>query len=284
VLLLVAQMYAFLSTRSMSMLAVFLDALLDVVSGGVILFTYMMKRARKDRHRYPVGRSRLEPLGVLLLACLMTAATLSSIKESIETLLAGEKQSPFTGLTCQPSVLVVITIALVTKSSLYLYCKDPRADIGVLALAEDHRNDVLSNSSAVVTVLLAQYWVWWIDPVGGIFISCLIIRNWVSHSLEHCDNLLGKSAPRELTNVITFMACNHSPQLRMVDTVRAYHAGSNVIVEVDIIFDPDISLWKAHDIGEALQLRIEHLDGVERCFVHCEYEAEHSPSDEHREV
>jgi cation diffusion facilitator family transporter len=284
ILLLVAQLYAFVSTKSLSFLAVFIDSFLDVVSGGVILFTYMMKRSRRDKHRYPVGRTRLEPIGVLLLACLMTAATISSIKESIGTLMAGKREASFAGLTNQPSVIVVIAIALATKSALYLYCKDPRADMGVEALAEDHRNDVLSTSSAIVTVLVAQYCAWWIDPVGGIFISCLIIRNWVSHSLEHCDKLLGKAAPRELVNVITFMACNHSPLVLAVDTVRAYHVGSGIFVEVDLVFAPTIYLWQAHDIGEALQLRIENLDGVERAFVHVEYESNHSPDMEHREI
>lgn len=281
VFLLFAQLYALIASRSLSMLAVFLDAFLDVVSGLVILFTWYMKQRRRDKYRYPVGQTRLEPLGIMGMACLMTAATLSSLKESIETLVRGQHKAVFVGLTFP--VAVVLSLALVTKTMLYLYCRGS-TDASVLALAEDHRNDVLANSSCVVTIFLAKRLCWWIDPVGGIFISCMIIRNWFCHILQHCDNLLSKSASRELTNCITFMACNHSPDLHMVDTVRAYHVGNGIFVEVDIVLSKDISLWRAHDIGETLQIRIEQLEAVERCFVHLDYETSHSPLLEHKEV
>lgn len=42
-----------------------------------------------------------------------------------------------------------------------------------------------------------------------------------------------------------------------------------------------MNLREAHDIGEALQLRLETVEGVERAFVHLDYETEHHPSSEH---
>ena len=45
-----------------------------------------------------------------------------------------------------------------------------------------------------------------------------------------------------------------------------------------------MNLCQAHDIGESLQLKIEHLTEVERAFVHLDYECEHSPFSEHKQV
>ena len=39
----------------------------------------------------------------------------------------------------------------------------------------------------------------------------------------------------------------------------------------------DTPLWKAHDIGERLQDKIEALPGVERAFVHVDHETSHAP-------
>ena len=36
-------------------------------------------------------------------------------------------------------------------------------------------------------------------------------------------------------------------------------------------------LREAHDIGEALQMKMERLPEVERCFVHLDWEVEHRP-------
>lgn len=279
-LLLLAQVYAFVSSGSLAVLACFLDAVLDFISGLLILFTWTMKR-RRDKHRYPVGRERLEPLGVMGMACLMTAATLLTLEESITALVRGEGATRFVGIS--GPVAGVISTALVTKFALYVYCGRVD-DVSVQGLREDHRNDVISNIMSLLTALSAQALWWWLDPAGGIIISCIIIRNWAMHTLEHCDQLLGKAADRNTINIITFMACNHSPEVALVDTVRAYHVGNGIFVEVDIVLARDKPLHQAHDIGESLQVRIEGLEGVERCFVHLDTETEHSPSIEHKEL
>lgn len=279
-LLLVAQIYAFTASGSLAVLATFLDAVLDFVSGLLILCTWMMKR-RRDKHRYPVGRERLEPLGVMGMACLMTAATLLTLEESVSALARGQDGSRFVGIT--PPVAGVIVTALVTKFALYVYCARVD-DVSVEGLCEDHRNDVISNVMSLMTAVSAQALWWWLDPVGGIVISCVIIRNWAVLTLEHCDQLLGKAADRNVINIITFMACNHSPEVALVDTVRAYHVGNGIFAEVDIVLARDKPLHQAHDIGESLQVRIEKLEGVERCFVHLDTETEHSPSIEHKEL
>lgn len=277
--LLFAQVFAFSSSGSLAVLATLVDASLDLVSGLVILFTWSMKRKR-DKHRYPVGRTRLEPLGVIGMAVLMSAATLLTLEASVSTLLQGETAATFTGLTLPVGATIVT--ALFTKLMLYLYCRKIE-DASVQALCEDHRNDLLSNSMSLVTVLLAQYALWWSDPLGGILISCLIIRNWVVHVLEHCDKLLGKAANRDIINVVTFMACTHSG-VQLVDTVRAYHVGENVYVECDIVLPESLPLHEAHDIGESLQVRIEQVEGVERAYVHLDTEVLHNSSIEHKEL
>lgn len=62
-----------------------------------------------------------------------------------------------------------------------------------------------------------------------------------------------------------------------MDTCRAYHAGNNLFVEVDIVLPPNMELRTSHDIGEALQQKLESLPDVERAFVHVDYETLHKP-------
>jgi hypothetical protein len=62
-----------------------------------------------------------------------------------------------------------------------------------------------------------------------------------------------------------------------VDTCRAYYAGSNTFVEVDIVLPANMVLRDSHDIGESLQQKLESLPDVERAFVHADYETSHKP-------
>lgn len=48
-------------------------------------------------------------------------------------------------------------------------------------------------------------------------------------------------------------------------------------VEVDIVMDGSTPLWKAHDVSQQLQDKIEVLPNVERAFVHVDHEWTHVP-------
>lgn len=56
-----------------------------------------------------------------------------------------------------------------------------------------------------------------------------------------------------------------------VDVPQSY------FVEVDIVMDANTPLWKAHDISQQLQDKIEVLPNVGRAFVHVDHETTHTP-------
>ena len=69
-----------------------------------------------------------------------------------------------------------------------------------------------------------------------------------------------------------------------MDTVRAFHSGNDLFVEVHIVLPEDMPVKESHDIAETLQLKLEELQSVERAFVHIDYESTHNPESEHRIV
>ena len=56
------------------------------------------------------------------------------------------------------------------------------------------------------------------------------------------------------------------------------------VLQVDIVLPERMRVRQAHDIAESLQRKLEHMAGVERAFVHIDYEWEHIPADEHKVV
>lgn len=76
----------------------------------------------------------------------------------------------------------------------------------------------------------------------------------------------------------------HDERVNYIDTVYVYHFGTRFLVEVHIVMDPNMTLRESHDISETLQTSIESLAEVERAFVHCDYEYDHLPTDEHKVV
>lgn len=94
--------------------------------------------------------------------------------------------------------------------------------------------------------------------------------------------LIGISADPVFIRRITWLCVKHDERIKGVDTVRAFHVGSELFVEVDIVLPDDMPLKEAHDIGETLQRKIETLPEVGRAFVHLDYDTNHHPNSEHK--
>ena len=101
---------------------------------------------------------------------------------------------------------------------------------------------------------------------------------WMKTFFENFFALIGRTAPPEFLGKLTYLSWNYHEDIKKIDTVRAYTFGSdNYFVEVDIVLQEDMVLRKTHEIGEALQKKLEQLPEVARAFVHIDFEHTHRP-------
>ncbi|CAH9111673.1 unnamed protein product [Cuscuta europaea] len=269
-----AKVYASVRSGSLAIIASTLDSLLDLLSGFILWFTSFSMQT-PNPYQYPIGKKRMQPLGILVFASVMATLGLQIILESVRNLIS--KESNFS-LTKEQERWVIVIMLLVTlvKLALVFYCRSFTNEI-VKAYAQDHFFDVITNIIGLVAALLAQYIAHWIDPAGAIILACYTIKTWSSTVLENVNSLVGKSATPEFLKKLTYLCWNHHKAIRHIDTVRAYTFGSHYFVEVDIVLPADMPLQEAHDIGESLQEKLELLEEIERAFVHLDYEYSHKP-------
>jgi hypothetical protein len=76
-------------TSSLSVLASLVDAALDFLSTGIVWTTTRMIE-RQDQYQYPVGRRRLEPIGVLVFSVIMVTAFFQVALECLNRLSSGD--------------------------------------------------------------------------------------------------------------------------------------------------------------------------------------------------
>lgn len=101
------------------------------------------------------------------------------------------------------------------------------------------------------------------------------IYTWTGTVIENAQALSSTSAPPEFIAKLTYLVWNHDRAILKIETIRAYTLGEQYFVEVDIILPKNMLLWKAHDIGESLQNKLETLPEIERAFVHLDYDDKH---------
>ncbi|KAH0464919.1 hypothetical protein IEQ34_005022 [Dendrobium chrysotoxum] len=272
--LFVAKVYASVRSGSLAIIASTLDSLLDLLSGFILWFTAFSMQT-PNPYKYPIGKRRMQPLGILVFASVMATLGLQIILESVRSLISNESGFSLTKEQERWVADIMLSVTVV-KLCLVIYCRSFTNEI-VKAYAQDHFFDVITNMIGLVAALLANYITDWIDPVGAILLAIYTIRTWLMTVLENVNSLVGKTAAPEFLQKLTYLCWNHHKAIRHIDTVRAYTFGSRYFVEVDIVLPSDMHLREAHDIGEALQEKLELLPDVERAFVHLDYEYTHRP-------
>ncbi|KAL9679069.1 hypothetical protein QQ045_016923 [Rhodiola kirilowii] len=272
--LFVAKVYASINSGSLAIIASTLDSLLDLLSGFILWFTAFSMQT-PNPYRYPIGKKRMQPLGILVFAAVMATLGLQIIMESLRVLMSHEDEFSLTKEQELWVVGIMLSVTLV-KLLLVFYCRSFTNEI-VKAYAQDHFFDVITNVIGLAAVLLANYFDDWMDPVGAMILALYTIRTWSLTVIENVNSLVGRSAAPEYLQKLTYLCWNHHKAIKQIDTVRAYTFGSHYFVEVDIVLPADMHLQEAHDIGESLQEKLEQLPEIERAFVHLDYEYSHKP-------
>uniref|UniRef100_A0A0E0K5U1 Uncharacterized protein n=1 Tax=Oryza punctata TaxID=4537 RepID=A0A0E0K5U1_ORYPU len=309
IILLVFKVYATIKTGSMAIAASTLDSLLDFLAGGILYFTHLSMKS-VNIYKYPIGKLRVQPVGIIVFAAIMATLGFQVLIQAIEQLVenkAGEK------MTSEQLIWLysIMLSATVVKLALYIYCRSSGNSIvrayakasldlfgrtvnclvelmisfaalkfSCICAIQDHYFDVVTNVVGLVAAVLGDKFFWWIDPVGAVLLAVYTIVNWSGTVYENAVTLVGQCASPEMLQKLTYLAMKHDPRVRRVDTVRAYSFGALYFVEVDIELSEDMRLGEAHSIGESLQDKIEKLPEVERAFVHVDFESTHKP--EHR--
>ncbi|KAI3731067.1 hypothetical protein L1987_62250 [Smallanthus sonchifolius] len=86
-LLFAAKVYASVKSGSLAIIASTLDSLLDLLSGFILWFTAFSMQI-PNPYQYPIGKKRMQPLGILVFASVMATLGLQIILESLRTLVS----------------------------------------------------------------------------------------------------------------------------------------------------------------------------------------------------
>ena len=260
-------------TSSLSVLASLVDAALDFLSTAIVWTTTKLI-SRQDQYKYPVGRRRLEPLGVLVFSVIMITSFFQVFLECFNRLTSPDHTILQLGL---PAIIIMAATVLI-KLGCWFWCRLIK-NSSVQALAQDAMTDVVFNIFSIIFPLVGYYAsLWWLDALGGLLLSLYVIINWSRTSSTHIKNLTGAAAPAADRNILLYLTMRFAKTIKSIQGLQAYHAGDKLNVEVDVVLDEGMTLRDSHDLGESLQYVLESVPNVDRAFVHLDYARYNLPS------
>jgi hypothetical protein len=143
-ILLAGKIAVIVLTSSLSVLASLVDAALDFLSTAIVWITTRMI-ARRDQYSYPVGRRRLEPIGVLVFSVVMITSFFQVALECLSRLNSMDTSIINLGL---PAIIIMAS-TVVIKALCWLWCRLIK-NSSVQALAQDAMTDVVFNLFSII--------------------------------------------------------------------------------------------------------------------------------------
>ncbi|PIN07350.1 hypothetical protein CDL12_20088 [Handroanthus impetiginosus] len=139
--LFIAKVYASVESRSLAVIASTMDSFLDLLSGLILWFTsYAMKNP--NHYHYPIGKKRMQPVGIIVFASVMATLGLQIILESVRQFIA--KSGPKMSHEQEKWMIGIMVSVTAVKFLLMIYCRRFKNEI-VRAYAQDHFFDVITN-------------------------------------------------------------------------------------------------------------------------------------------
>lgn len=255
--------------HSPALLADGINSTSDVVYNIVVsIFVRAAHKPADDEH--PYGHTQFESVGALVVGAFIITTAVTIFWDSIDSLFDFFKgTSEFTGSASFTLYVALFTVLL--KGILTIYTRkvgNKTNNPSIIALAQDHRNDILSASAVVVGITMSQLGYHWVDPLAGALVAVVILRTGLGILRDSTDDLMDTLPGQALNEKIKELAVQ-VPGVEAIESVKAHRFGQFLVINLTIFVDGKISV----DEGNAIADRVEEallngIDYVREVHVH----------------
>jgi len=255
--------------HSDALLADGINSTSDVVYYTVVAI--FMRAARKPPdEEHPYGHRQLENVAALVVGAFVITTGVAIFWDSINgtfDILSGVQTAP----TIAWVALFVALGTVAAKIGLWVYTSrigKRTKNVAMLALAADHRNDILSASAAAFGILLGRLGYAWVDPLAGALVALFVLRTGVNivrdTTSELMDTSLERSARREIESVATAV-----PGVESIDEIRAHRFGPYLVLNLTIVVNGAIRVAEGDAIASQVEAELKrHMSLVREVHVH----------------
>ena len=247
-----AKIVASLMTGSVSLLSSLVDSLLDAFASVVNLLAVRHALQPADReHRF--GHGKAEPLAGLAQAAFIAGSGIFIAIEAVKRL--GDREP----IENSDIGIAVMVLSLVLTLGLVAFQNHVVRRTGSTAISADavhYRMDILLNISIIVALIAAgKFGLWWFDGVAALAISAYIGWSSWKVGLRSYNLLMDHEFPDDVREQIKAIVWRH-PETRGLHDLRTRSSGIQPFIQLHLVLDPHLSLVRAHEISDEVELLI----------------------------
>ncbi len=246
-----------LAGNSHSVVADGVHTLTDTLT-DIALITGTLFWGRPPDHCHPYGHRRIETLITGAIGTVLFAAALGIAWNAIKCLLAGPQAPP--GFIAFAAALVSILV----KEIMYRWSSAAGRRLKSNALTANawhQRSDALSSipvAAAVAANAIAPS-LWFIDGLAALLVSMMIIKAAWNVARPALKELMDAGADGRIVEHISGLALQVEG-VRQVHAIRSRYAAGNMLVDLHVLVDPDLSVRDGHAIAQKVEYMLLEAD------------------------
>ncbi|WP_306465183.1 cation diffusion facilitator family transporter [Thermaerobacillus caldiproteolyticus] len=237
----------------------------DIIASIAILIGIKIAQKPRD-HNHPYGHSRAENISSLIAAFMMMSIGIDVVSEGASSLIHHDRSQ-------MPKLLAVWVgmFSAAVMLSVYWFNKRLAQHVNSQALAaaaKDHLSDALVSIGTAIGIVGAQFHLFWIDPLVAFLIGIMICKTAWDIFMETSHMLTDGFDEQALTTYKQQISTIEG--VRRVADVKARMVGNQVILDVTIHVDPNLTVVKSHEIADEVERMMKEQHDIETTHVHIE--------------
>lgn len=238
--------------------------LTDIIASIAVLIGLKISQKPPDVD-HPYGHFRAETIAALIASFIMATVGLQVIMNTGRTLLGGEIETPSL-LTAWVALGAAAVMLIVYRYNHNLAKKIDNAALH--AAAKDNLSDALVSIGAAVGIIGAQFGLPWLDPIAALLVGVIICKTaWeIFYSSTHAlTDGIDEKVLKKLHSTVA-----NTKGVREITDLKARVHGNNVLVEVIVMVDPELTLIEGHSICDEIERRLFKKHNILNVSVHVE--------------
>lgn len=259
-----------ITSGSLAVLSSAIDSMLDCLVSALNYFALKKSNANPN-DKFNFGYGKIEALVALFEGAFIVGIAVFICYSSVQKLLNGAKSVETT------SAMLVMAISMVLTGLLVLYLRRVYKKTGNLIIKADalhYKTDLLTN----LAIFIALFVIWItgydvVDAIFGIVVSIYIAFSAFGLVKEGVYILLDGALPNDVVRAIIDI-------LNSKEDVKSYHylktrkSGEKSFFSVHLVFDPNISLSKAHKVAGDIESDIKNKFSTQKWVFDTHFDIE----------
>ena len=266
---LAAKLSAGIFGHSQALLADGINSISDVVYFIVVRILVTLSGKPADEE-HPYGHHQFESIAALVVGAFVITTGLAifwnSASSAYDMLTGAEEETAIRLFTLIVAVgTIFVKIALLAHAKMVV--KSTKS-LAVMALASDHRNDIVASIGAAIGILFGLLGYRIFDPAAGAIVAVIVIKTGVDILRESAMELMDSVPSKEIDSRIRDILESVS-EVKTVESVHAHRFGPYLVANVTLGVNGDLTVSKGDAIAdEAERTLYREIPMLKRVYIH----------------